>query len=381
MKYSNHDEAVIVSCFFNPTKSAYRRRAFDIYYESIRHLNHRIYECVFGDGEPELSGENVTVVRTESKAWHKETLINKAVAALPEKFKYVFWIDADVIFTNPNWMTDAARALENKKVVQLFEYGIHLEKDELKPSFDVFYERRAVQNHSGKTPYTKMWRSFAATFVSDRRAAASSVYDHHGHVGFAWGARRELLDKVPLFDKALIGGADHLIAHASVGQLMSPCITKSFGRWFGFWWSLRWYWRVRGSLGYVPGDLYHIWHGDIKKREYLKRIRDFTPMQKNARRGDDGFYRTEPQAEQYFEQYIENRDVVRDVEPAVYSSSEATETSQPEKWSGFGGGADFAGGGAGGSWSNDAPSASLDAPSISLDAGADASAGISENFS
>lgn len=40
------------------------------------------------------------------------------------------------------------------------------------------------------------------------------------------------------------------------------------------------YGEIRGSIGYVPGDLYHIWHGDIEKRQYLKRIKDFTPKNK-----------------------------------------------------------------------------------------------------
>ena len=45
-KYHTHSEAVIVSCYFNPQNSPYRLKAFNIFYESIKHLNHSIIECV-----------------------------------------------------------------------------------------------------------------------------------------------------------------------------------------------------------------------------------------------------------------------------------------------------------------------------------------------
>ena len=47
------------------------------------------------------------------------------------------------------------------------------------------------------------------------KLAESLWFDIHGHTGFAWGARREVLDQVPLFDRAIVGTADHIIAHAS----------------------------------------------------------------------------------------------------------------------------------------------------------------------
>lgn len=51
-KYHTHSEAMIVSCFFNPQNSPYRIKAFKMWYESIKHLNHSIIECVIGDAQP-----------------------------------------------------------------------------------------------------------------------------------------------------------------------------------------------------------------------------------------------------------------------------------------------------------------------------------------
>ena len=134
LKYAGHDEAIIISCFFNPMGSPYRLKAFNHFYESIKHLNHKIVECVIGDDTPQLpqalANPNIEVIHTESVLWHKEALLNKIVAGLDPKYKYVLWVDADVIFTNPDWMTDAVKELQTHNIVQLFEYCVHLNRDE-----------------------------------------------------------------------------------------------------------------------------------------------------------------------------------------------------------------------------------------------------------
>ena len=43
--YSYHKDAWIIACYFNPMKNAYRKKAFEIWYNSIKHLNHLIVEC------------------------------------------------------------------------------------------------------------------------------------------------------------------------------------------------------------------------------------------------------------------------------------------------------------------------------------------------
>jgi hypothetical protein len=124
-KYRTHSEAVIIACYYNPTQNPYRLKAFNEFYNSIKHLNHRIVECVIGDSTPELpQTEFISRVNTTSTLWHKEALLNNIVRGLPREFKYVFWIDADVIFTNKNWMIDAVAELQPDKnrMVQLFEY-------------------------------------------------------------------------------------------------------------------------------------------------------------------------------------------------------------------------------------------------------------------
>jgi hypothetical protein len=304
-KYKTHSEAVIIACYYNPTHNPYRLKAFNEFYNSIKHLNHRIVECVIGDVKPELpQTEFITRVSTNTTLWHKESLLNGIIAKLPAELKYVFWIDADVIFKNQNWMQDAVTQLQKNRVVQLFEYCVHLEQALLSPDFNL---NNAKLTCGTINRHPKVWRSFGANHVDG--TSGLDNYDKHGHVGFAWGARREVLAAMPLYDKALIGGADHIMAHAAAGQIGHWCITKSFTDDIDAVneWSRKFYAVVGGKVGFVKGDLYHIWHGDVAKRQYLKRIQDFTSTAKEiTERDENGLFVTKNDG--YVKEYMEHRE-------------------------------------------------------------------------
>jgi len=309
-KYKAHPEAIIISCFFNPTNSPYRTKAFNIFRRSIKHLNHKIIECVIGDATPELEeSANVKRVYTKNLLWHKESLLNNVIAELPKKYKYIFWVDADVIFTNLNWIVDGVEELKNNNIIQPFEHCVHLDRDETEPSFDM---NKLIYHKFPNRINSKVWRSFCANFATGL-SYKSENYNEHGHVGFAWAARRDVLDRVPLYDRALIGGADHIMAHAAAGQIGCSCIAKSFTDDIEEVkkWSYDFYTVVNKEISYVKGSLYHIWHGDIEKREYLKRVQDFTAKTKNITEKDaNGLYVTaDKENEAYMKNYFNHREV------------------------------------------------------------------------
>jgi uncharacterized membrane protein YgcG len=252
--------------------------------------------------------EFITRVSTTTTLWHKEALLNGLIKNLPQEFKYVFWVDADVIFTNKNWMVDAVAELQPSKnrVVQLFEHCIHLDQNEFEPSFNYELEKIDASNPSLRHP--NLWRSFGANYATTNYSADEN-YDLHGHVGFAWGARRSVVDAMPLYDKALIGGADHIMAHAAAGHIAHKCICKSFTDDIDAIneWSEQFRRVVGQRLGYVKGDLYHIWHGDVAKRQYLKRIQDFTSTAKKITEKDEnGLYVTDKDG--YVKEYLKHRE-------------------------------------------------------------------------
>lgn len=325
-RYKTHSKAVVIACFYNPQNSPYRLLAFQKWYRSVKHLNYRIIECLIGedaksqlpDGDP-----NIIRVKTDSLLWHKETLLNKVVNELPNQFKYVFWVDADVLFTNNNWLVDSVKQLKSgADIVQPFEYCVHLERNEMMPGFDTLWalsnpdpeKVKAIAGMTNKESNQKkrIWRSFCANMVDNKRLGNDVDYDRHGHVGFAWGTKRSVLEACPLFDRALIGGADHIIAHAAAGQIPHSCITKGFSDNIEevTAWSNSFFNVVRGRIGYVPGNLFHIWHGDIEARQYLKRITDFTDQTTKIKdRDQNGLHIARDGRDRYVRQYYKDREV------------------------------------------------------------------------
>ena len=324
-KYKTHSEAVIIACYYNPHNSYYRLKAFLTWYETIKHLNHRIIECVIGDNNtPQLlnnvgDDKDISIVYTKNLLWHKETLLNKIIKSLPAKYKYVFWLDTDIIFTNLNWLTESVQAFKDGyNILQPFEYCVHLEKDELKPNFNYEIEKntvhqRTIASRNGEGRYPTMWRSFAANCANNFLYEHKN-YDIHGHVGFAWGIKRSILDKCPLYERALIGGGDHIIAHAAMGQIPHNCITNSFSDPQILEdiesWSKNFYKQIQGKVMCITGDLFHLWHGDLKNRDYYNRVKEFSPrLHTITEKDNNGLYITsDEQDEKYMQEYFKRRD-------------------------------------------------------------------------
>lgn len=284
--YKNHPEAFIISCYFNTGNYASRRKNFDVFYEQLKlsNVNYLIAECAFGDESFELPDDkNILRFRGKHKLWQKERLLNLLIKKLPTSCKYVFWLDADVMLTNENWIAEAVETLQNNKICQPFSLAVRLEKDEIEPDFNVQGSKILVDYPSNnQKTQTKLWRSFAYNYLRNHHLSESLMFDVHGHTGFAWGATRELLEQNPLFDKAIVGTADHIIAHASVGQIPHHCLEKAFTNQKKlskiYQWSLEFNKLTQNRLSFVEGELWHLWHGELQDRQYLQRTQDFSEL-------------------------------------------------------------------------------------------------------
>ncbi|WP_431242215.1 cysteine peptidase family C39 domain-containing protein [Flavobacterium sp. P21] len=158
----------------------------------------------------------------------------------------------------------------------------------------------------------RVWRSFGAN-VATTELWKNENFNKHGHVGFAWGAKREILDAVPLFDKALIGGGDFIIAHAATGQITHPGIGRIFMDNILInqinLWGADFYKVTEGKIGFVEGDLYHIWHGDIEKRQYAKRNEYNAKTKEIVERDENGLFVTNKPDDAFIENYFKEKEV------------------------------------------------------------------------
>lgn len=264
------DDLWIVTSYFNPVGYRSRLRNYEVFAAHIdaRHLRLLTIECVFGDAAFELpSSADVIQVRTRDVMWQKERLLNLAITRLPAGCTKVAWVDCDLLFENPDWAVDTSRLLDRHAIVQPFEVPTRLLQDGTKSSMP---------------PWT---HSFAAAYARTRSASDADTCQvihpgdqRHDDTGLAWAARRDVVSTHGIYDASIVGGADHLIAHAICNDWASPCIDRMLGidtphRRHVQHWGARFYARVRGDISYVEGGVRHLWHGDYLKRDYTERHR------------------------------------------------------------------------------------------------------------
>lgn len=169
--------------------------------------------------------------------WQKERLVNLAIECLPPEYDAVAWIDGDLLFQNPDWYTTACDMLEHTPVLQLFETITYLGPDGKKESI-----------------------AYGAVAAGDRMTFRAP--------GGAIACRRELLEH-GLYDRNVMGGGDQVFlgavrgTHYQFWKRCNPAWGDSVRAWcerFG-----------THEVGFVPGNVRHLWHGARKNRALQSR--------------------------------------------------------------------------------------------------------------
>ena len=212
---------------------------------------------------------NHVQLRTNHILWHKENLINIGIDNLPDDCKYVAWIDADVRFVNPNWVRDTIDALKQYNVVQMFSKAADLDQfgDPMK-LFDSFGAMYVKNNHTVPAP------RFDKKTNKGKDNGGIYSKDVFWHPGFAWAARKDVLDQLGgVMDFPVLGSADHLMALAMLGETdrinnkeLSAGYIGAIKQWEETALKV-----VNKSIGYVPGMLAHNFHGKKINRGYHNR--------------------------------------------------------------------------------------------------------------
>lgn len=259
----------VVTAYYNPAGFRSRRRNYACFAKALKQSGIPLVtvECAFGDQPYDLP-ESVDVVRVRSKSvlWQKERLLNLAIRWLPPTCRYVAWLDSDLLFTNQNWARDTVDLLQEVELVQVFETCNRLPQDT-----DVGGQR---------------CRSFASVVTENPAALQAERFEEHGHTGYGWAASRALLETHGLYEHAIAGSADHYMAHAALGDLDSACIERMMRgsallvEHFRDW-AKPFHGSVRGRLRAVPGEVLHLWHGDLENRRYFLRHLELADLKFN----------------------------------------------------------------------------------------------------
>jgi hypothetical protein len=250
----------VVAVVSNPVGYKSRYNLFEQFHKHMSSFNVHLttVELAFGERDFVTSpGDSQWQFRTWDEIWHKENLVNLGIARLPSDWQYVAWVDADIHFTNPYWVTQTINQLQHNMFAQVWS-----DAADLGPQGEI------IQTH-------KSLSSLVATGAPMKVIGdPNDYYNTYAHPGFAWAARREAIDHIGgLIDWAAAGSADHHMALALIGKGASSIpggVTKAYyDKVMAFQAQAERY--IRRDIGVVPGTITHYWHGRKNQRGYESR--------------------------------------------------------------------------------------------------------------
>ena len=187
---------------------------------------------------------------SDSRVWLKENLINTGVKSLPNDWKYVAWIDADLEFLNSNWVQDTIKELQDADMVQMWHTAVNLGTHEEALKID---------------------KSFAYMFVGSGTPWTPSDKYGFWHPGYAWACTRHAFTKMGgLPDWAILGSGDRHLAMSLAGLGQTSCpgtIHENYKM------MLKLYEKSLKNfkVSWVDGTIIHFWHGSFADRRYKER--------------------------------------------------------------------------------------------------------------
>jgi hypothetical protein len=263
-----------IAAYFNPAGYRNKLENFRLFRSSLKRqgLPLIVVEAVMGDKAFELQDEDadrVIRVRATAVLWQKERLLNIALSHLPADCDKVVWLDTDVLFGDDHWIVNLSQELENFVVVQPFAQAAQLPRG--------IRQTLATEQCTGECETVP---SSVAWWLQDRPQDGRLS----GHTGYAVAARRSLLDRFGFYDHGIAGSGDAIMMGAFFGidphvngyihLDHCPLLDHAAA------WSALVAATVRRSVGFVPGTVFHLWHGSRQSRFYVERgalLTDFDP--------------------------------------------------------------------------------------------------------
>lgn len=252
----------VVTVIFNQNRYASRYRLYHGFEKHVEESGALLYtvEIALRDRHHEVTchdNPHHIQLRTESELWYKENGGNVALRYLPHDWEYVAFVDADFLFTRPDWAFETVHMLQHYDAVQMFTNLTYLSHE------------NKVQNHMNGF----VWQHL-------NQQTVPKAYGHRGAVGGAWAFRRSAIEKLGgLLETCILGSGDWHMAfalamrddvHPEMKFESIPQYVKSIKDWAERAKLLR------GNIGFVDAHAIHYWHGPLANRGYNTRWKILT---------------------------------------------------------------------------------------------------------
>ena len=269
--FARPENLVIVACLFTGPED---RR--------VRENARRFRESAEATGRPlrvaEASTDGVFTLATgpgdlridagpEHRLWQKERLLAAAIASLGPEVDAIAWVDADVLLP-PDWASRVCDALEQAAVVQGFETVRHLTPGGASEQSGLIARWVRDEPLAGSTP-GHAWAAHCDVLMRRRPSGSGELQNAALNISPPCDSLRFESPRCesPLFDSAIVGGADSLMAQAWTGRTggaaseLPPAVRDRFLAWAPSAWEA-----VRNRVAAVPGTIEHLWHGPPEVR-------------------------------------------------------------------------------------------------------------------
>ena len=268
-----------VTTYYNPCKYQHRLQNFHTFRDALN-IPLLVMEVSF-DGNFQLSSDDadyVVQLHSGDLMWQKERLINLSLDYLPEQFQQIAWIDCDLVFVDPEWSRKTEDELSRSQIVQLFSdvvmLGRNISIEHCQINRQNLMEKKLVESLRSYARFVNesASKSIQIESLSDCKISGYSP-------GFAWAMSRPLLSQLRLYDTMVLGAGDIMMAQAAFGwqeEVIAVYDLSTAQKQQYLDWSVRFHEAIQGQVGWLDQTIYHLWHGELKDRQYQSRYENFS---------------------------------------------------------------------------------------------------------
>jgi hypothetical protein len=240
--------------YFNSAKS--KRLLMNYLYmrEKLNMANIPNYTIEMYLNTPEI--KDAIHVKTDFILFQKERLCHVLEKSIPKQYTKLLFLDADLIFDDVNWYSRLSERLDSFNVVQPFSTALWL---------DITYNH--IIRERSSIVFNLKLRDLDKNTNKNTKCSILGF-----HPGFAWGFQRHWFKNNGFFQEAILGSGDTItstswISKPFIDNYVENCKYKYIDK------AIKEYNNSldHPSVCYLEGNMYHLWHGDINKRQYKKR--------------------------------------------------------------------------------------------------------------
>lgn len=254
----------VVSNYYNPSNNQLKINNFKKFKEGVKNFPLFVAEAAFEDHSFTLN--DAIHVRCNSILWQQYRLINHVIKNLPDQYDKAVWVDADIIFNDPDWYDKMNQYLDKYKMVQSFSEVELLDKKMNTQIRKNSVAKVALEN--SKLPHNVKSSSYLDL---------SSI----NATGFSWGIQREVIENYGLYNHWITGSDDIAFIIAIWGDWNNSFFNRMNNKTkeHYFDWAIPFNDHIKLNVGCLDGSICHLWHGQRNYKKRWKCLNNYNPYE------------------------------------------------------------------------------------------------------